>query len=60
MKNSTPELDQKSRLYQAAKQVKELAPWEWMTEGDLFGVQNPETKEIGFVSVMGELGEHFS
>ncbi len=50
----------KSRLYQAAIRVKELAPWEWMTETDIFGVQNPETEEIGFVSVMGMLGEHYS
>ncbi len=31
-----------------------------MTEVDVFGVQNPETDEIGFVSVMGALGEHLS
>ncbi len=28
-----------------------------MTEADIFGVQNPETDELGFVSVMGMLGE---
>jgi hypothetical protein len=47
-------------LYQAAICVKEIAPWEWMSETDLFGVQNPETGEIGFVSVMGMLGEHYA
>ena len=26
--------------------------------GDIFGVKNPDTEEIGFVSVMGMLGEH--
>jgi hypothetical protein len=40
--------------------VKEIAPWEWMTETDVFGVQSPETDELGFASVMGLLGEHFS
>jgi len=40
--------------------VKETAPWEWMGEADIFGVQNPETDEIGFVSIMGALGEHFA
>lgn len=39
--------------------MKELAPWGWMTETDVFGVRDPETREIGFVSVMGMLGEHF-
>jgi hypothetical protein len=40
--------------------VKELAPWQWMGEADLFGVQDPETGEVYYVSVMGELGEHFA
>jgi len=60
MDDLTPSLDEWSRLYQAAIKVKEVAPWEWMTETEVFGVQNPETDEIGFVSVMGMLGEHYS
>jgi hypothetical protein len=48
------------RLYEAAVGVKELSPWEWMTEADVFGVQDPETGELGFVSVMGLLGEHYA
>lgn len=47
-------------LYEAAEQIRELAPWRWMREDEIFGVQNPETGEIGFVSVMGTLGEHLS
>ena len=47
-------------LYEAVVRVKEMAPWEWMTEADAFGVQNPETDEPGFVSVMGMLGEHYA
>jgi hypothetical protein len=35
------------RLYQALVRVKEIAPWEWMTETDVFGVQDPQTDEIG-------------
>lgn len=49
-----------SRLFQAAAQVKALAPWEWMEETDIFGVQDPESGETGFVSIMGALGEHYS
>ncbi len=60
MAESRPTLSEWRRLYQAAIRVKEIAPWEWMTETDIFGVQNPETGELGFVSVMGELGEHLA
>ena len=45
-------------LYELAEQVKALAPWQWMQEQDIFGVQDPGTGEIGFVSVMGMAGEH--
>ena len=46
------------QLYDAAGRLKDLAPWDWMTETEVFGVQHPETGELGFVSVMGMLGEH--
>lgn len=46
------------RLYELAAELKELAPWRWMDEGEVFGVENPETGQIGFVSVMGAIGEH--
>jgi hypothetical protein len=57
---SEPTTQEWKRLYDAMQQIKELAPWEWMTESDVFGVKNPEIGEIGFVSVMGMLGEHIS
>jgi len=60
MSEQNPTLEEWRGLYDAAMRVKELAPWEWMTEEDLFGVQDPETGELGFVSVMGALGEHYS
>jgi len=47
-------------LYEAMAKIRDLAPWDWMSEHDIFGVQNPETKELGFVSIMGALGEHFA
>jgi hypothetical protein len=31
-----------------------------MYENNIFGVQFPETEELGFVSVMGKLGEHYA
>src|SRR3989454_4179046 len=45
-------------LFDLAIQTKELKPWRWMEEIDLIGIENPETGEIGFISVMGSLGEH--
>jgi hypothetical protein len=40
--------------------VRDLAPWEWMEETEIFGVQHPATGEIGFVSIMGNGGEHYA
>lgn len=60
MTDTNPTLDEWRALYQAMNQLRDIAPWQWMEEGDLFGVQNPETDELGFVSVMGQLGEHLA
>jgi hypothetical protein len=46
------------RLFETTARIKKLTPWKWMNESDVFGVQHPATGEIGFVSVMGALGEH--
>lgn len=47
-------------LFELMKQVKGLAPWEWMEEMDIFGVQGPDADEPDYVSVMGMAGEHFA
>ena len=60
MTGSNPSPREWHRLYQATIRVKEIAPWDWMTETDIFGVRDPETGEIGFVSIMGMLGEHLA
>lgn len=57
---TTPDIREWRRLYDSAVRVKEISPWEWMTEADVFGVQSPETGDLGFVSVMGMLGEHYA
>ncbi|NUM48604.1 MAG: hypothetical protein HUU38_28180 [Anaerolineales bacterium] len=57
---STPSLDEWRALYGVAQKIKEIEPWEMMYEDELFAVQNPETGEIGYVSIMGAGGEHFS
>lgn len=55
-----PSLDEWRQLYQAATAFREAAPWEWTPETDVFGVQNPESGQIGYGSIMGTLGEHLA
>ncbi|MGI9107327.1 MAG: DUF7309 domain-containing protein [Pyrinomonadaceae bacterium] len=57
---TAPSLEETRHLYESAARLKELAPWTWMDETEIFGVQHPETGELGFVSVMGMAGEHFA
>lgn len=57
---NTPTMEEWKRLYELMEQVKLLEPWEYMFEDEVFGYEMPETGELGFVSVMGNLGEHFA
>jgi hypothetical protein len=57
---TTPGIREWRTLYESAVRIKEISPWEWMTETDVFGVRSPESGELGFVSVMGLLGEHYA
>lgn len=53
MENAVPEMDEYKRLYQAAEDFKQLACWKWMSDIDIFGVQDPVSGEIGYCSVLG-------
>ena len=53
-------LEQWEELYDWAVEFKKLACWNWMYDVDVFGVVNPETGEIGYCSVLGNLGEVFA
>ncbi|MCI0412643.1 hypothetical protein L0222_07565 [bacterium] len=44
-------------LYQQAIRFRELEPWKWMEEADVFGIQDPGTSQIGYGTIMGILGE---
>ncbi len=44
-------------MYAAAAAFKQTAPWEWMADRDIFGVQDPETGKIGYCCVLGTLGQ---
>jgi hypothetical protein len=60
MSENSPTFEEWHRLYKATVRIKEIAPWQWMTETNVFGVQNPETDELGFISVMGMIEEHYA
>lgn len=56
----SPNNQQWVRLIESAGRIKQLAPWQWMREDEIFGIAHPETGEIGFISVMGARGEHLA
>ena len=45
------------RIFSAAEIIREMKPWEWMSETDIFGIKIPETERIYFISVMGSACE---
>ena len=51
-------LDQWKALYSVTEKVRRLQPWKIIYDTDLFGLEDPVTKQIGLVSVLGALGEH--
>jgi hypothetical protein len=54
-----PTLEDWRKLYQAARDFKEVAPWRWMADTDLFGVRDPEGQTVAYCSVLGQMGEVF-
>lgn len=48
------------RLYDLARRVRDMAPWQWMEETDLFAVRDSQSKEPLFVSVMGNQGAYYA
>ncbi|UCE08349.1 MAG: hypothetical protein JSW07_10160 [bacterium] len=60
MMEKSPRFEEWQKLFEFMIELKEIAPWKWMVEQDIFAVQHPETNELGFVSVMGYVGEHYA
>src|SRR3989338_1822045 len=54
-----PSLAEWKELYKQAVKFKEIAPWCWMWDSNLFGVKNPEDGETGYCCVLGAAGEVF-
>ena len=56
---NNPSIDAWSALYDESRKFKDLAPWTWMWDSDIFGLQDPVTREIGYCCVMGRKKEHY-
>jgi len=57
-KEPSPTLKQWKDVYSTAVEFRNLRPWSWMRDSEVFGVQNPTNGEIGYCSVMGRLEEY--
>lgn len=47
------------KLYKAAIKYKEVSPWKWMENEDLFAVENPRNGEVGHCSILGIAKEQY-
>jgi hypothetical protein len=54
-----PTIEQLSNLYVAAVGFRDLKPWQWMSDIDLFAVQDTINNQTGYCCVMGQAGELF-
>lgn len=48
-----------TKLYEAAIEFKNMRPWLWMSNGDIFGVKNPEDGVTAYCMIMGQMGEGY-
>ena len=57
MKN--PDLNEWAALYQAANKFHNISPWTWMSNEDLFAIENPQNGEMGYCSILGAGKQEF-
>lgn len=55
-----PTFDQWRALYDAAKGIKEFAPWQYLNNLDIVALQFPEREEPVFCSVWGKEGQEYA
>lgn len=53
-------VEQLRELFNTAARFRQLAPWTYMGDEEIFGVVNPLTGEKNYLTVMGNLGEYFA
>ena len=59
LKDEKIALDEWKSLYQAAVKFKETECWNWMSDIDIFGVENIETHEIGYCCILGNADQMY-
>jgi hypothetical protein len=55
-----PSLSSWQKLYEITEKFFDLAPWQWMSDSDVFGVRDPETGIVNFCCIMGQAGQHYA
>jgi len=56
---NTPSIEEWKKVYKLAMEFKEMGAWNWMSDSEVFGVQNPASGEIGYCCVLGGAAEFF-
>lgn len=54
-----PTPEEEARLLRAVATVSKLKPWDQLNDDHLLGVEDPDTKEIGFVGCLGSLEDNY-
>ena len=59
LKDDKISLDEWKRLYQVAVKFRDTECWNWMSDIDIFGVENIDTHEIGYCCIVGNAGQMY-